>query len=84
MWRAMFLAVGFYLCVLGVECLAVERVMLKQTEEIKSDNATYLVAEPKVVRNRQIVPPEWAPWSFIGSGAVVMLYSFTIPKRLKG
>jgi hypothetical protein len=83
MWRAMFLAVGFYLFLIGLECLAVERVMLKQTEQVKTDNSAYLVAESTKVRQRQLVPPEWAPWSFIGSGAVVMIYSFTIPQRLK-
>jgi len=27
-------------------------------------------------------PPEWAPWSLLSSGAIVILYSFTIPKRM--
>ncbi|MDZ4821534.1 MAG: hypothetical protein SGJ20_21440 [Planctomycetota bacterium] len=31
-----------------------------------------------------IIPPEWAPWSLMSAGAVVILYSFTIPKKLKG
>jgi hypothetical protein len=31
-----------------------------------------------------IVPPEWAPWSLLSAGAVVILYSFTIPKRVSG
>lgn len=29
MWRALFLAVGFFVMVLGVECLGVEKVSLK-------------------------------------------------------
>ena len=29
MWRALFLAVGIYLVILGVECLGVEHVTLK-------------------------------------------------------
>jgi hypothetical protein len=28
-------------------------------------------------------PPDWAPWSLVSTGAVVMLYSFTLPKKLK-
>lgn len=31
-----------------------------------------------------IVPPEWAPWSLLSAGAVVILYSFTIPKKMAG
>jgi len=30
-----------------------------------------------------VVPPDWAPWSLMSTGAVVMLYSFTLPKKLK-
>ena len=33
MWRAMFLAVGFFLMILGAECLGVESVRLKIREE---------------------------------------------------
>ncbi|HZZ71690.1 MAG TPA: hypothetical protein VFE24_05520 [Pirellulales bacterium] len=29
-------------------------------------------------------PPEWAPWSLMSAGAVIILYSFTIPKRIAG
>jgi hypothetical protein len=31
-----------------------------------------------------IVPPEWAPWSLLSAGAVVILYSFTVPKKMAG
>ena len=31
---------------------------------------------------REVIPPDWAPWSLMGTGAVVMLYSFTIPQRV--
>lgn len=27
-------------------------------------------------------PPEWAPWSMISTGSIIILYSFTIPKRM--
>ena len=70
MWRSFFLAVGVYVCLLGVQALAVERAVLK----------------PDVARDaglqQEIVPPDWAPWSLIGGGAVVVLYSFTIPRRV--
>ena len=32
----------------------------------------------------EIVPPDWAPWSMMSAGAVTILYSFTLPKKLKG
>ncbi|MBA4105434.1 MAG: hypothetical protein C0485_06720 [Pirellula sp.] len=70
MFRSLFLALGVYSCLLGVEALAVERAVLKKPENSPS-------AEQKVV-----VPPDWAPWSLMGGGAVVVLYSFTIPRRV--
>ncbi|PQO29481.1 MULTISPECIES: hypothetical protein [Pirellulaceae] len=33
---------------------------------------------------KPFTPPDWAPWSMMSSGAIVILYSFTIPKRMNG
>jgi hypothetical protein len=30
------------------------------------------------------VPPDWAPWSLMSTGAIVCLYSFTLPRRWNG
>jgi hypothetical protein len=70
MFRSLFLALGVYSCLLGVEALAVERAVLKKPEGNPS-------AQQQVV-----APPDWAPWSLMGGGAVVVLYSFTIPRRV--
>jgi len=70
MWRSFFLAVGVYVCLVGVQALAVERAVLKPE------------AASQAGLQSEIVPPEWAPWSLIGAGAVVVLYSFTIPRRV--
>lgn len=71
MWRALFLALGAYCCLLGVEALALEKAVLKRPETASAPAA-----------QKEVVPPEWAPWSLMGGGAVVVLYSFTIPKRV--
>ena len=65
-----FLAVGAYCCLLGVESLALEKAVVKV--DGSGPQAT----------TREVVPPEWAPWSLLGTGAVVVLYSFTIPQRV--
>ena len=74
MWRALFLAFGAYTCLLGVEALAIERAVLKQPAQ----------GQKRLIDADEIVPPEWAPWSLMASGAVVVLYSFTIPRRVGG
>ncbi len=59
--------------ILGAECLAVERATIKPR-----------VVGGKVVQPaRTIEPPEWAPWSLMAGGAVTVLYTFTLPKRVK-
>lgn len=73
MWRSFFLAIGVFTILLGAECLAVETVTFKP----KTSNGQ--VVEPA----RTVRTPEWAPWSLMGAGAVVVLYSFTLPKRVK-
>jgi hypothetical protein len=83
MWRAFFLAIGFFLMVLGVECLGVERMSLKIRENPPAPVSPFDL-EPKVGGQVQVAPPDWAPWSLLATGAVMCLYSFTIPKRVAG
>lgn len=72
MWRSFFLAIGAYCCLLGVEALAVEKAVLKPSTGGGFSSV------------REVVPPDWAPWSLLGTGAVVVLYSFTVPQRVGG
>ncbi len=80
MWRAFFLAVGTYACILGAECLAIDKAVLKSRGG--SGGESYLAGGDAAPR-QEIVPPDWAPWSLMSGGAVTILYSFSIPKRVK-
>jgi hypothetical protein len=53
--------------------MAVERAILKVDP-----------TDPNPPSIREIVPPQGSPWPMVGAGAIVMLYSFTIPKKLNG
>ena len=70
MWRSLFLALGVSSVLLGAEALIVDQAILKKPEN-----------QPAAVQ-RIVNPPEWAPWSLMAGGAVVVLYSFTIPRRV--
>jgi len=83
MWRAFFLAIGVSLIILGVECLGVEKIQLK-SREAPPPPSSPMEEAPKVGPHKTISPPPWAPWSLMSTGAVVCLYSFTIPKRVAG
>jgi hypothetical protein len=75
MWRSFFLALGITAVSLGVEALAVDKAVLNVANRPN--------AAGKAATQRVISPPEWAPWSLMSAGTVVMLYSFTIPARGK-
>jgi len=85
MWRAIFLAIGIYLCILGVECLGVKQIILKKRQKapVAVDDSTLLPSEPAPPPQINIVPPDYAPWSLMATGSVVMIYSFSLPSRLK-
>jgi hypothetical protein len=77
MLRSFFLAVGISALLLGVECLVIERA------ELHGEDSTTLAgfARRAAPSYQEVEPPEWAPWSLMSVGAVVILYTITIPKR---
>ncbi len=81
MWRAMFIAIGVTACILGIECLMIDKAVLVErgtSQPVVNGVATAAAAK------RELIPPDWAPWSLLSAGAVVMLYSFTLPKKWSG
>jgi hypothetical protein len=86
MWRALFLAVGIYMCVLGGECLVVDKFVMAAEAPPAPQPATPATLfgtppAPVVATRRELTPPEWAPWSFLSAGAVVILYALTINRQ---
>jgi hypothetical protein len=84
MLRAFFLAVGIYMCILGAECLVVERFVMAQ-EPPPADPATpatlFGAAPAPAPVSRDIEPPDWVAWSLLSTGAVVILYAITIKRQ---
>jgi hypothetical protein len=84
MWRGFFLAVGVTLCILGVECLGVQEVVLKARAAAPQAQGNTLVASaPALGPQRKIVPPDYAPFSLMALGAVVILYAYDLPRRMQ-
>lgn len=76
MWRALFMALGLSAVILGLECLVVERAVLARSLDAPAEGRA-TVSGP-----RDLIPPDWAPWSLLSTGAVTILYSVTLPKRI--
>ena len=83
MIRAFFLAIGIFACLVGAQCLFVEKAVFASLGKSPKPADPYAVvtAEPP---KREIEMPEWAPFGLLAGGTVVILYSFTIPRRLWG
>ena len=84
MWRAMFLAVGISMCILGGECLVVEKFVLGGEAQPTADTpATLFGAAPAAAgpASRDIEPADWAPWSLLSAGAVIILYAVTLNRQ---
>jgi hypothetical protein len=80
MWRAFFLAIGIYMCILGAECMTVEAFEMKGTPtNLDAAAPATLFGGPATVTTGRIIrPPDWAPWSFLSTGTVIILYALTI------
>ena len=77
MWRALFIALGLSTVLLGVECLLIDKAYLVNRGGSGDPNL------PAVATVKEVAPAEWMPWSLMSVGAVVMLYTITVPKKLK-
>lgn len=72
------------LVIVGVECLLIDSATLV-SEQPEPVQVNYSWLQPPqsaaISPQRTVTPPEWLPWSFIASGAVVILYALTLPRR---
>ncbi len=85
MWRAFFLSIGLFMALLGGQCLGIQKFTLKYRERPVVTQGGLL--DGKTVHpgaQKVLVPPAWAAWSLMATGAVVCLYSFTLPRRWNG
>ena len=89
MWRALFLALGISLIILGTECLFVEQVEVvklrpdpKPASGVTSlfQTASYQTGSTRLP-TRTFPTKEWMPWSLLAAGAIVVIYTYSIPRR---
>lgn len=82
MWRAFFLSIGLFMILLGGQCLGVQKFTLKFREQpVVTEGGLLDGTKVTPGAKKVITPPNWAPWSMMATGAVVCLYSFTLPRR---
>ncbi len=79
MCRSLFLAIGLFICLIGVECLFVETAVFTNADFADVDPTDPIITPTDFV----ISPPDWAPWGLLAGVSVVMIYSFTIPSSVR-
>jgi hypothetical protein len=85
-WRAFFFAVGIMLVIVGVECLLIDSATLasdaNKVETVTVSNGWFQPPQKiEVASGKTVRPADYIPWSLLASGAIVLLYSFTLPSR---
>jgi hypothetical protein len=83
MWRTLFMAFGIYVFLLGAQCLVVDKFVLKSRVPAAQTTNWLGSTEKAQAPQREFVPTEWAPWSFMSGGSVLWLYAVAISSRMK-
>jgi hypothetical protein len=79
MARAFLMALGISACILGAECMAVERfVLYGDGKAAPPEPVSFFGAAPSTEPTREYKPPEWMGWTFLSGGAIVILYSLAM------
>ncbi|KAA5546041.1 hypothetical protein FYK55_03820 [Roseiconus nitratireducens] len=80
MWRSLFIAFGIMAIIVGFESLIIESATFYSH---RGSTPTEFF-DPSSVPGQQTKtwqPTEWFPWLVLSAGALIVIYSFTLPKR---
>jgi hypothetical protein len=84
MWRALVLATGISLGILGAEFMVVDRIVIADADSTTSVQQDFesptlsTWSTPLNSRRRVFIPPEWAPWGFLSAGVMLVLYGASL------
>lgn len=92
MLRTFFLAIGVALVLIGFEALVLDhavlandspigRTIVEKSEPMFDDYGFEVGRKVLAPSKKTITPPEWAPWSMLSSGAIVLVYSIAMRSR---
>lgn len=71
------------LIILGLECLMIDSATVYAAGEATASE----MIDPRAVpggSTRVLQPTEWMPWTLLSTGAIVVLYAITLPRRWGG
>lgn len=80
MLRSFFLSLGLIVGLLGVSCLAIDRVVLKVRAD-RTPGLRTIVTGVSADRKQVIQPPDWAAYALMSVGSVLTLYTIALPGK---
>lgn len=80
MVRSLFLAIGIMLIVVGVESMFIDSATMHAAAESKSVDFSGM-GGPPAASTKAWQPGEKFPFAMLAIGAIVVVYSNTLPKR---
>ncbi len=81
MWRSIFIALGLMAIIIGVECLFIDSASFYAAGQTKASAFINPMGNPSA-STREWQPQEWFPFVILSAGTVVIIYAFTLPRRL--
>lgn len=94
MWKALSLALGITLIVLGAELFFVDELEIRKVRGGANDSQEAANAGPfqsasftnntnpqSKAKTVLYKPADWMPWSFLAGGTIIVIYTFTLTSR---
>lgn len=75
------IGVGIFLVILGTTLHGVDSYTVRPSATAQ---ATGLFAGPFQPEAKTITPEPWKPWAYTGAGIILVLWTCTLPAKMKG
>lgn len=76
MIRNLFLGLGVFIVLTGIQHLLVDSYQVRGREGVTEWN--------QKVSGETVKPQPWRPYALMAGGAVLLIYCYTLPKRMGG
>jgi hypothetical protein len=81
MLKSLCLGIGLFLLVLGLSLHTVDSYTVRASVTAQATGAWYGPIQPTA---KSVVPEPWKPWAYTGGGIILILWTCTLPARMKG